>query len=208
MSDPLWVQFPRWLLMSGLPQQITQELGPEAWLVFRMLIERDCERNLTPDWFPIPLEVVETQTGIQAGSVISILETLERDHRIECRDLAETPLQIRISEPIDTPLPVDEIRSRIEAVSGMGSHHAFRYSEQSSNCSKTETVFYLYQMIFGLYFTPHRVEELEQIAAEYDLALIYDIFSEAHRRTRCSFSWVRNQLVKRSVILEDEPHVR
>ena len=55
---------------------------------------------------------------------------------------------------------------------------------------------YLYQMLFGARFSPRIAEDLEEIANTYDMAVIYDVFSEAFRKKAKTLAWVKSHLHK------------
>ncbi len=194
MTDPLWSRFPRWIEASGLPTTIRAKLGIECWVVFRKLVSLDCDKNLTPDWFVFECSTVSKETGLTEREVSSNLNQLEQEGFIERRDTADRVQQARIQSPLPYIDDLDDIRELITG--GQGGRFALRYAEPIDQLEKAQRVVFLYQMVFGPRFTPRIVEDLEEISNCYDMALIYDVFSEAHRRSTKQFGWVKSKLNK------------
>ncbi|MBZ0255593.1 hypothetical protein K8I31_06000 [bacterium] len=199
MNDPLWTRIPRWIEASGLPAAIRNQYGIECWVLLRKLIAMECDANLTPDWFEFELPTLMQETGLTQEEADKALLQLESAQYIE-RHEADAPVQ---QARIVTPMPVpDEVEALREQTAGPhGGRFAFRYAEAMDHLEKPQRVAFLYQMVFGARFTPRIVEDLEEIANCYDMAVIYDVFSEAHRRNSKHFSWIKSKL---SAIVESE----
>lgn len=196
-TNPVWLSFPRWLEESGLPFQLTNECQPSAWLVFRRLVELDCEQNLTPDDFLVPHEAMARWTGLTVEEVKYILQQLEEGGWIGIQQSTDVDAVCRISSPLPVPNTEAVIRDRLQTAGVQSSKIMLRYFNDMGELNRVQKVIYLYQMIFGLKFTPRIVEDLEEIANTYDMAVIYDVFSEAHSRHSKSLSWIKSQLGKK-----------
>lgn len=193
-KDPLWIQFPRWIEESGLPEQLCREYGCEGWAVFRKLVEIDCERNMTPDWFAFSLSDVARWAGLSIAKVEPALYHLEQGEWIDRRNIGLEIEEAVIISPLEVPLPEEEIRKRLTGSKAKGGRFLFRYQENIREMEKVEKVIYLYQMLFGPKFTAKVVQDLEEIANLHDMGVIHSIFSEAFQRKIKSFSWIKSHL--------------
>ncbi len=201
-KNPIWVSFPRWIEESGIPALLAEQCHPQAWLVFRKLVELDCDANLTPDYFLIRFEWLSRWLGIPVDTVKKALDRLEKEQWIELRQIEENDAECRIEVPMQSPLTEAEIRVRLHESGVQSSRYILRYLHDIEELNRSEKVIFLYQMIFGLKFTPRIVEDLEEIANTFDMAVIYEVFSEAYTRKSKSLSWIRNRLNKKAVIEE------
>ena len=196
-ADPLWTVFPRWIEVSGLPEEVTQKHGSEGWLLLRKLIEMDCERNLTSGEVPYYNENIAHLTGVSESKIEALLSALDQNGWIEWNRLDSKSGNCHIVTPLRVPKSEAEIRSALHTGGITSSNYILRYFHDLSLLNTMEKIVYLYQMIFGLRFTPKIVEELEEISNTYDIAVIYDVFSEAHRSKAKSLAWIRSRLQKR-----------
>ncbi|MBF0499294.1 MAG: helix-turn-helix domain-containing protein [Candidatus Riflebacteria bacterium] len=48
-SPKMCVKFPKWVEYSGLPAHLNREIGPEAWSVFKKIVELDFEKGERED---------------------------------------------------------------------------------------------------------------------------------------------------------------
>lgn len=196
-ANPIWLSFPRWLEESGLPQLLTNECHPHAWLVFRRLVELDCGNNLTPDDIQVIYEMMTRWVGLPQEPLIQILQQLEEGGWIRILQQHDDDMLCRITVPIKAPCSEAVIRERLQTVGVQSNKIILRYFHDIGEMNRIEKVIYLYQMIFGLKFTPRIVEDLEEIANTFDMAVIYEVFSEAHSKKSKSLSWIKNQLGKK-----------
>lgn len=187
--DPLWVSFPRWIELSGLPQWLNREVDPLAWLVFRKLVELECDANLTPDWFSVSMTQLSELSGISVDGLLNILTKLEHGGWIDQANTEQEVRQLKIASPLWIPKTEDEIRTEIG-----GGNFIFRYMDDLGALTQVEKVIFLYQMLFGARFTPRIVEDLEEIANTYPMGVIYDTFKEAYHKKVKSLSWVKTHL--------------
>lgn len=202
-KNPIWVSFPRWMEESGIPVLLAEHCHPSAWLVFRKLVEVDCDTNLTPNYFLVRFERLSRWLGMPIDSLIETLSCLEKDQWIELRQIEEHDAECRIVVPVPSPLTEAEIRVRLHEYGVQTGHYILRYLHDIEDLNRSEKVIFLYQMIFGLKFTPRIVEDLEEIANTYDMAVIYEVFSEAYTRKSKSLSWIRSRLNKKSIKEEE-----
>lgn len=72
-------RFPKWLEFSGLPTLLNEKFGPEAWPVFKKLIELDFELGKPTDR-QVPFERIELaeRTGYDEEVIDAVLKQLEQ----------------------------------------------------------------------------------------------------------------------------------
>lgn len=198
MVDPIWRKFPIWIEESGLPGELAQQHGPQAWLVFRQVIEEECAQNLTPDWFQVSLETLAQRTGLEEDAVQETIHRLVNAALLESSDAGGGVFRFRIATPLKPPIPLETIRQKLAQELGVGGFYVFRYADTMEGMDKATAVVYLYQMVFGVRFTPRIAEDLEEMANTYDFALIYQTFSEASRKAGRSLSWIRRHLKRQA----------
>jgi hypothetical protein len=193
-SDPVWVLFPRWIEESGLPEALLQSMGCEAWLIFRKLVELDCEQNLTPDWFSFKIPDLQRWTGCEPGTIETMLIKLEEQSLIQRNNLDFESQGAKIVSPLVTPINEAVIRKTLAGSHVKGGRFILRYSEDISQFEQIDKVMYLYQMLFGPKFSPKIVQSLEEIANTYDMGVIFDTFSEAFQSQKKSLAWIKTHL--------------
>jgi len=192
--DPLWLTCPRWIQESGIPQRLAGEIGLDGWVVFRKLIELDCDANLTPDWFAVRAEDISNWTGIRPERIDSLLDRLEDGEWIECINRDLDVQNVQIANPL--PLEVDEvaIRQKLVGEGVSGGRFILRYLDNLALLEKVERVIYFYQMLFGAKFSPRIVEDLEEIANNYPQEIIYQLFQEAYQKKVKTLAWIKSRL--------------
>ncbi len=200
--DPLWVSFPRWLEESGLPEFLVSQLGMESWLIFRKLVELDCDFNLTPQWFPFQVNDLTRWTGLAVSPIERTLTDLEKGEWIERANTDQDVQTCRICTPLEVPLNEAAIRENLSGKEVHGGAFILRYYQNQEGLSNVERIVYLYQMLFGARFSPRIAEDLEEIANSYNMGVIYDIFNEAHLKKAKSLAWIKSHLKK---VVETEP---
>ena len=151
--DPLTVRFPRWIEESGLPEQICKEIGPEAWTLFRKLVEVEVEANLMPDWAGAGPEDLSRWTGLAEGRLQATLDLLRASGLIELRDSAYI-VSFRIQEPLPVPAMEGDVRERLARRVAAPIGMYLRYLTLLDGDDRVQRVMHLYQCCFGVSFTP------------------------------------------------------
>ena len=102
-------KFPKWLEFSGLPQQFNNDYGPEAWPIFKKLIELDFEAGRPADR-KIGLDIprISAMTGYDEDIIQGILEELEKKGYISISDTKKGCF-FYIKTPIRTPKLIFDI---------------------------------------------------------------------------------------------------
>lgn len=192
--DPLWLNAPRWLQESGIPQILVQKIGLDGWITFRKLIELDCDANLTPDWFAVRIEDISRWTGVESTRIAEILDRLEDGGWIERADRDLDPQNVRIACPLPIEIDENSVRQKLTGKGTSSGRFILRYLEDLSQLEKVERVIYFYQMLFGAKFSPRIVEDLEEIANLYPMDIIYQLFQEAYQKNIKTLSWIKSRL--------------
>jgi len=186
-------RFPRWIEESGLPEQLSQEAGPEAWNVFRTLLQIESESNLIPGWASVAPEDLARWTGLGRDRVLATLDRLRRHGLIDLRDAAHV-LSFRIRDPLPVPAAEPEIRERLARRVSAPPGMYLRYLTPLDGENRVQRVVHLYQCCFGVSFSPRIAEDLERIAIAYDMGTIVEVFEEAYRRGTKGLSWIKRRL--------------
>ena len=76
-SEPM-ASSPLWLAHSGLPEWLNAKVNRSAWLVFKTVVEIDCERNARPSTVEIPPREIAERCGLPPESVMRTLSALRR----------------------------------------------------------------------------------------------------------------------------------
>ena len=98
------VKLPKWLEFSGLPKHLNDKIGPEAWPIFRVLVESDFDRQLLKDRvFPVDLEELAERTGYDLEIVRGTLRSLTREGMILGHGGPDGRPLISIRTPLPTP---------------------------------------------------------------------------------------------------------
>ncbi|MFH1741281.1 MAG: hypothetical protein ABIH23_19935 [bacterium] len=195
--DPLTVRFPRWIEESGLPERLSQDLGPAAWNLFRKLVEIEVEANLIPDWASVAFEDLVRWTGSANEEARAILVNLRSNGYIELRESPEIA-SYRISEPLSVPSTEAQIREHLSQRASIPGGMYLRYLTALEREDRVQRVVHFYQCCFGVSFTPKIAEDLEQIAILYDMGTIMETFEEAYRRKTKGLNWIKRRLAAES----------
>jgi excisionase family DNA binding protein len=97
------IKFPKWLEFSGLPYFFNETYGPEAWPIFKKLIELDFEAGKPADRkIKYNLSTLSEQVGYDEDIVHNILKTLVKSGYVS---LSKNKLDtyFAIVSPIKTP---------------------------------------------------------------------------------------------------------
>lgn len=96
-------RFPKWLEFSGLPSLLNQKFGPEAWPIFKKLIELDFELGKPSDrQIPLDFSEIAERTGYDSGLVGNLVNKLASTAYISLNNSGNR-LFFNISTPIRTP---------------------------------------------------------------------------------------------------------
>ena len=176
-----------------MPEQLCEEIGPEAWNLLRKLVEIEVETNLVPGWAGAIPEDLARWTGLSGDRVQGTLDRLCQHGLIELRDGASI-VSFRIREPLPVPAAEGEIRQRLARRVSAPSGMYLRYLTALDGGDRVQRVMHLYQCCFGVSFTPRIAGDLEQIAIAYDMGTIVEVFEEAYRRKTKGLHWIKRRL--------------
>jgi poly-D-alanine transfer protein DltD len=191
----LYVRSPRWLEVSGLPQQLCREHGPAAWVVFKKICEIECEANLSPDWFSVRLDDLCAWTGLKKKELRQIVTQLQEDDLVDDQEL-EDGWRLRVRTPLAVPEPEAKIRERLRAMGIESTNVRLRYLENDTSADRFAKVLELYQSVFGARMTSQIADELREVAEIFEWPAIEEAFEEAREQKKTNFHWVLNRLYK------------
>jgi len=113
-KDYLFNITPRWILYSGLPQELNKKYGEHAWTIFHCLIQLDCRFN--PDYpskFDQKFEEIAELEGLSRHTVSRYIKKFEKDELIYIKRGKYTGKKstFLIVNPIKTPKSPKEIHA-------------------------------------------------------------------------------------------------
>lgn len=104
------IKSPKWLEYSGLPKQLNDEIGPEAWPLLKKLVEIDFEKEDEEDRrIPLDAEDLSERTGYPVGTVEETLERLAGRHLLTITKQRGGLRHIEILTPLRTPRMILDI---------------------------------------------------------------------------------------------------
>ncbi|MBP7636069.1 helix-turn-helix domain-containing protein [Candidatus Ozemobacteraceae bacterium] len=104
------IKSPKWLEYSGLPKQLNDEIGPEAWPLLKKLVEIDFEKEDEEDRrIPLDPDDLSERTGYPGRIVEEILERLADRHLLVISKQRGGSRHIEILTPLRTPRMILDI---------------------------------------------------------------------------------------------------
>lgn len=194
--DERYLRFPRWIELSGLPRQLARELGVEAWVVFRRLVEEDLAQNLFPDWVDFRASRIASVCGISEESTQALLTRLSERGLLRVRNLGDsTPYyQYRVAQPLPVPRSREELVEALRAEGLPDRAELWRYWENPEGESKYERIVRLYESTCGLKISGRIVEELVELAETCPLSHLEEAFAAAREEGVTTLGWIRKYL--------------
>jgi hypothetical protein len=194
--DERYLRFPRWLEFSGLPEQLSKELGPSAWLVFRRLVEEDLSENLFPDWVDFNPKGLAECCGVEEERLVELFLTLGGRGLVRIRNLGDIvpAYQYRVAPPLPVP------RSREEIIEALRDAHLpdrpemWRYWDEPEGDTKYERILRLYETTCGLKISGRIVEDLVELAETYPFAHLEEGFEAARKEGITTLAWIKKYL--------------
>ena len=187
------LRFPRWLEESKLPEALHERAGPNAWPVFRRLVEHEAERNVIPGRCVIDLERLARNTGLPLPEAAIALDELQEGGVLCVLESSPPNVHYEIPVPLPVPATEEDIRERLNEAGVDASHLYLRYARAVDHEDRYQRVIELYQALYGLRCTPKIAEILECIALECDVGDILQAFTDAHHAGK-GFAWVKRRL--------------
>jgi hypothetical protein len=112
-------RFPKWLEFSGLPKLLNTKYGPEAWPVFKKLIEVDFEQGKPRDRKVIfSVAEISERVGYSEEKIIEIFNSLQSFDLINFSIDKKRNVSLSIVTPIKTPKLVLDISFEKGGVKG------------------------------------------------------------------------------------------
>ena len=102
-SKKMCFRFPKWLEFSGLPKLLNEKFGPEAWPIFKKLIELDFEIGKPSDrMVPINMAELAERTGYGEEITTAVFKQLQRNDLVKLHKQDSGDF-FTIVTPIKTP---------------------------------------------------------------------------------------------------------
>ena len=207
---------PYWLEYSGLPQFLAEKSrGGPAWLVFKKIVELDCERNSAPGTVEISVQELEIRTGLSSEKLRKAAPLLRKLKLIAffLPDNDEEAALFRVVTPLATPRSAEEIRKTHTHVFAQGGEY-FRYIDDCIEAADDalpasdpdlKAVVDLYFDVVGLKMNVFILDELRMLPQKFSMQEIRSAFSRARKNEIRSLRWVIQELVRRRKKTEDAP---
>lgn len=206
VNDPVIIRFPRWLELSGLPVYLAEQAkGPAAWLLFRKLVELDCERNARAGGsVDASLASLHAVTGLSPDQVRKTVKKLRKAGLVRCflPDNDEEDGLFQIIAPVPTPVPWQDVRATHPDLGELDAS-AFRYATAPENAPPggdeapddvMRAVVDLYLDNISMKLNAITAEELGLIARRYDLGLVRKVFARAKAKEVRTLGWVLREI--------------
>ena len=111
-------RFPKWLEFSGLPRQLNEKFGAQAWPVFKKLIELDFEIGKPRDrMLPLNMAELAERTGYDEQIVAAMIKQLQLHKFIKHHQIKSGEF-VSIVTPIKTPRLILDISYEHGGVKG------------------------------------------------------------------------------------------
>lgn len=199
---------PLWLECSGLPELLTEKVkGGAGWILFKKIVELDCEKNSAPSTVEISLEELQKRCGVTPDKVRKAVPALRKLKMIACfvPDNDEEAALFRVVTPLETPRPAEEIKKNDAHLFEHGGDH-FRYhddcvssheDELPANDPDLKAVVDLYFDVVGLKMNVFILDELRMLPQRFTMQEIRSVFNQARKNEIRSLHWVMKELVRR-----------
>ncbi|MBF0548105.1 MAG: helix-turn-helix domain-containing protein [Candidatus Riflebacteria bacterium] len=104
------VKFPKWVEYSGLPAQLNSEIGPEAWPIFKKLIELDFEdKKENERRIFLSRSALPERTGYTQEIIEKIILVLQKKLYVKIANDPKEGKYLLINTPLRTPRLVIDI---------------------------------------------------------------------------------------------------
>lgn len=207
VDEPLAIS-PLWLEFSGLPSWINGKVRSGAWVVFKKIVELDCQQNAIPDIVEAaPVEIAQW-TGLSCDIVVKILAKFRQKRLIamsqggEPEELALIQIQIPIKTPVS---PSEVLRESGKAFLRPGTRlrYAYPIDETPDDEIRLQQVVDLYFNNISMKMNSFILDELRLVARRFTLESVRKTFNRASLNDAPELRWAVRELIKESAP-EDE----
>ncbi len=209
-------EFPLWIERSGLPRHLAEVCKtPNAWLLFRKIVELDMATNRLPGTVEVSLEALQELTGLTPAQSAAAARKLRKAGIMRCflPDNEEEAALFQVITPLETPTPWADVREREPALVE-APDHAFRYAHESPDAPPPEAaspeaeprireVADLYLDMVSTRLNTFVLDELRLIAMRYDPGLVRKVFARARQKEVHSLSWILKE-VRREIEIDKQ----
>ncbi len=189
-----------WLEFSGLPAALN-EVRTHGWLVFKKLVELDCEAHRFPEAIEISVQELASRCGLTAEVTAKVLEALRKKKYLRCflPDSPEEPALFEIRAPIQTPIAAANV--------AQAGHHPqlndpslFRYLHlqelKVADQAKILEVVDLYFNHISQNMNTFILEQIEVLCRRFPIEWIRLAIDRAANHNIRSMGWVLKELIR------------
>jgi hypothetical protein len=189
-----------WLEWSGLPAALNR-LRANGWLVFKKLVELDCQAGRRPGMFECPLAELAERCGLAPGTLEKIVLALRRKKYIRCflPDNHAEPALFEIRTPIQTPEPPEAVARRLTDPH-LRDPTVYRYAVPAETAAtderKIQEVIDYYLNHLSQKINSFVLDEIEIAARRFPIEAIRQMIDRGARHEIRTMSWVLRQLIR------------
>jgi hypothetical protein len=171
-------------------------MGPDAWPLFKRLVEQDLLENLFPDWVDFNAEETAAVCGIPRDRLEKMLLELGANGLLRIRDLADEGhyYQYRVAHPLFIPCTREELIESLHDRDLPERPELWRYWEEEEGETKYEQVLRLYERTCGLKMSGKVVEDLVELAENHSFEHLAEAFEAAREEGVTALGWIRKYL--------------
>ncbi len=208
-----WIRFPAWIEHSGLPVFLFEKCkSPQAWVVFKKIVELDCALNRDPGTVEISIDTLAGRLGMDAKKTRQALTKLRKGGvlRSFLPDNDEEEALFQVVVPLPTPTSWEEVRRMEPDLFGL-SDDAFRYARpveaaaaenNDDHDSKLREVVSLYLDNVSMKMNAFILDELRLINRRFDLPLVRKVFARARKKEIQTLGWILREIRREQDILD------
>jgi hypothetical protein len=189
-----------WLEWSGLPEELNR-LRAHGWVVFKKLVELDCEASRRPGRVEISVSDLAIRCGLENDKTARIIDILRKKQYLRCfrpEEHAE-PALIEIRLPVRTPRSPEEVARECPDPL-LKSAGMFRYatapSEIDADERRTQEVIDLYMDRISMKMNSFILEQIEITAGRFPMEKIRYHIERAASHDIHEFGWVLKELIR------------
>lgn len=189
------VQFPAWIIHSGLPRYLAEMTGGSAaWLLFKTVVELDC-RRAEPARVDVSVADLAKMTGIDDTEVLRLFHTF-RDAKLARLYIPEDEDEnalIELLQPIATPIPHSEVLKQFVADPAVNIHRYCDCPEAQPLDAHDETlqeIVDLYLSVCGFQINAFILDRLKNLRHSANLDEIRWAFRKAEQNNSRSLDFV------------------
>ncbi len=189
-----------WLEWSGLPAALNKARA-NGWLVFRKIVELDCEAHRRPEAVEVTLEELGERCGLEPDVVAKVLEALRKKKYLRCfiPDNPSEQALVEIRTPVKTPKSAEAV-ARATADPHLRDPGDYRYAREEEKPAADER--HVQEAVD--YYLNHLsqkmnsviLEQIEIAARRFQAEELRLAIDRAARHEIRSMTWVLKELIR------------